>query len=93
LEVVCDARDIEVHADPMFSKVFQNLLFNTLKHGRHAQHVMIEVDGREEGLVIIYSDDGVGVPSENKGKIFEPGVGQNIGLGSILSGSSFRHVA
>jgi signal transduction histidine kinase len=84
LEVNCDVRDIEVYVDPMFSKVFQNLLINTIKHGGRAKHVKIETDEREEGLTIIYSDDGLGVPSEEKEKIFEPGVGQNIGLGLYI---------
>lgn len=84
LETICDVRDIEIYVDPMFSKVFQNLLMNTVKHGGHARRVKIEIDEREEGLAIIYSDDGAGVPSEEKEKIFEPGVGQNIGLGLYI---------
>jgi PAS domain S-box-containing protein len=83
-EVECSVRDFEIYADPMFSKVFQNLFINTIKHGQHSKRIIIEAEEQDEGLRIVCSDDGVGVPPQEKETIFDAGVGKNTGLGLYL---------
>jgi len=39
----------------------------------------------DPGLTILYEDDGVGVPAEEKERIFEKGVGKHTGFGLFLS--------
>ena len=78
--------DWRVYADPMIEKAFFNILENSLRHGERVTKVLINCEvSREDGtLRIIFSDNGIGVPDEEKEKIFEKGVGKNTGLGLFL---------
>ena len=78
-------QDLEVYADPLFAKVFYNLIDNALRHGGE-QLTTLRVSSRksEGGLIIYFEDDGVGIPPENKDLIFEHGFGKNTGLGLFL---------
>ncbi|MDD1693612.1 MAG: hybrid sensor histidine kinase/response regulator [Methanoregula sp.] len=83
-----DIRDIsiEIYADPLLSKVFGNLADNSIRHGRHVQHIIISAERHENGGVILrYQDDGDGVAEADKEKIFQKGFGKNTGLGLFLS--------
>jgi len=75
---------VSVFADPMIEKVFYNLLDNSMRHGENVTSISLERRETDDGLVIEYSDDGVGVPPENKERIFERGFGSNTGLGMYL---------
>jgi PAS domain S-box-containing protein len=76
--------DLEVLADPMFEKVFLNLLLNTRRHGEKATEVRVGYDEREGDVLITYQDDGIGIPSGEKEKVFERGFGKDSGLGLFL---------
>ena len=76
--------DLEILADPMFEKVFLNLLLNTRRHGGKASKVTVSSEERGEDLLIAYEDDGTGIPAEEKEKIFERGYGRDSGLGLFL---------
>jgi len=76
--------NVSVLADPMIEKVFYNLLDNSLRHGEKVTSISLERHETDEGLLIEYTDDGVGVPDENKERIFERGFGSNTGLGMYL---------
>lgn len=76
----------EVYADPLLSKVFENLIDNSLRHGKNVQHIMISTVAGEKGERILrYQDDGDGISDEDKKKIFQKGFGKNTGLGLFLS--------
>ncbi len=76
---------ISVYADAMIEKVLYNLVDNSMRHGNGV--TMLSLSYRMEGdaLIIEYSDDGVGVPDEDKERIFERGFGSNTGLGLFLT--------
>jgi PAS domain S-box-containing protein len=86
---------LEVFADPMLEKVFINLLENAARHGEWVRRIRVsfvekEVGGEGEGEgandgVIIVEDDGVGIPSEMKAKIFDQAFGRHTGYGLFLS--------
>lgn len=76
--------DLKILADPMFEKVFFNLLINTRRHGEKATKVVVDCEHRGEDIVIVYSDDGVGIPADEKEKIFNRGYGKDSGLGLFL---------
>lgn len=76
---------VEVYADPLIEKVFYNLMENSLRHGEHVSHVRFSIYEAESGLIICYSDDGVGIPIEDKEMLFEKGFGKHTGLGLFLS--------
>ncbi len=77
--------NLEIYADPILEKVFYNFLDNSVMHGQKV--TMITVSSREvpEGLVITWEDDGIGIPPEEKGKIFTRFFGKHTGLGLFLA--------
>ncbi|MCJ2532580.1 MAG: PAS domain S-box protein [Candidatus Thermoplasmatota archaeon] len=76
--------DLEVLVDPMFERVFLNLLTNTRRHGQNATQVVVEFEPRDDAVAIRYSDDGIGIPADKKEKIFQRGYGTDSGLGLFL---------
>lgn len=76
--------DLELYADPMLEKVFENLLDNSLRHGERVHMIRVSAMNRDDGMVLIWQDDGVGIPDEEKSDIFERGFGKNTGLGLYL---------
>jgi signal transduction histidine kinase len=84
VNVELDGRDVELFADPLIGKVFYNLIDNAVTHGEHVTRCTVTATGRGEGLVITFSDDGCGIPSFDKEKIFTQGFGSQTGLGLFL---------
>ena len=76
---------LEILADPMFGKVIFNLLENAIRHGETITRIAVSADTTSEDCTIIVQDDGVGVPTEMKHRIFERGVGSHTGFGLFLS--------
>jgi PAS domain S-box-containing protein len=76
---------LEVFADPMLDRVFSNLIENAIQHGKTVSSVVITYQILDDGLAIYVEDDGVGVPEENKERIFEYGFGSGGGLGLFLT--------
>jgi len=80
-----DCANIEVFADPLFEKVFYNLIDNSLRYGGDRMttiHVSSHDTG--EGLVIAFEDNGEGISADDKKHLFERGFGKNTGLGLFL---------
>jgi len=75
---------ISIFADPLIEKVFYNLVENAIRHGEHVTSITFTAKETSDGLTIIYEDNGVGIPSENKEKIFIRGFGKHTGLGLFL---------
>lgn len=78
--------DVEVFGDKLLGKVFYNLIDNALRYGGE-QMTAITVTASEEddSLVILFEDNGAGIPDEDKKKLFAKGFGKNTGLGLFLS--------
>lgn len=64
---------VEVFADPMFPKVLHNIVSNSLKHGQTVTAISLSYSEGPDGLTIVMEDNGVGVPAERKGDIFQRG--------------------
>ena len=75
---------IEVYADPLFERVFYNLIDNSLRYGDKLTRIQCSYQENERGLVLVYEDDGVGISMNDKPKIFNKGFGKNTGLGLFL---------
>lgn len=80
-----ETQNPEVFADLMLEKVFHNLIDNSLRHGGSVTAIRFGTIRNESGLTITYEDNGCGVPSGDKEKIFERGYGKNTGLGLFLA--------
>jgi PAS domain-containing protein len=77
-------KGFEVYADPILEKVFYNLMDNSLQHGEHVSTVRSSAREQDGSLIVVWEDDGVGIPFDEKTKIFEKGYGRNTGLGLFL---------
>jgi PAS domain S-box-containing protein len=84
IEVHIQLEGVEVYADKLLEKVFYNLMDNTLRHGKHATEIRIYYQETEEGILLLYEDNGVGVPEYEKSLIFKRGYGKNTGFGLFL---------
>jgi PAS domain S-box-containing protein len=82
--ITITTRDLEIYADPLIEKVFFNLIDNTLRHGGHVTCIRISCRMEGRNLSLMYEDDGVGIPNEEKERIFERGFGKNTGYGLFL---------
>jgi PAS domain S-box-containing protein len=80
-----DLPSLEIFADPLFEKVFYNLLDNALRYGGEAM-TMIRVHAKEtdNSLSLVVEDNGIGIPAGDKKRMFTRGFGKNTGLGLFL---------
>lgn len=76
---------LEIFADPLLEKVFFNLISNSLMHGERVTRIFFSAQQRDGAVVLVYEDDGVGIPDKDKKKIFEHGYGKNTGFGLFLT--------
>lgn len=84
--VEVDRPDLEVFADPLFEKVFYNLIDNTLKYGGEGlRTIQVTSNLDEKDLIITYADDGVGIAKGDRAQLFERGFGKHSGFGLFLS--------
>jgi len=77
--------NLEMYADPMLEKVFYTLMENTLRHGKTVTSIKFSYKFQTDNLVVIYEDNGVGIPAEYKEAIFERKFFTHTGFGLFLS--------
>lgn len=80
-----DCQEISIYADLMAEKVFSNLYDNTIRHSEGATGIKIHCRREEGDLVILWEDDGEGIPEAHKEKIFAHSFGKNTGFGLFFS--------
>jgi len=87
VEISVSILPVRVYADPISVKVVYNLLENALRHGGAGlTRVSVTTEERDGGeLVVVFGDNGAGVPADQKELIFTHGYGKNTGLGLTLS--------
>ena len=54
-------------------------------HGGGVTRIFFSAEQHEGALVLVYVDDGVGIPDKDKKRIFEHGYGKNTGFGLFLT--------
>ncbi|MCK4269051.1 MAG: ATP-binding protein, partial [Methanogenium sp.] len=77
--------DMEIFADQMLEKVFFNLIGNSKQHGENVTEISITFHESDKNGIIVFSDNGIGIPAEKKEKIFEKGYGGSSGYGLFLA--------
>ncbi len=76
---------VEILCDPLLDRIFKNMIENTINHAGNATTRITISSRRVDGnLKIIYEDDGIGIPDEEKELIFKAGYGKNHGYGLFL---------
>jgi signal transduction histidine kinase len=74
IEILGDNTQLHTYAGD-FSQVITNLIINSIIHGfnnSNSGNIKIEIKDNLDKVIIIYSDDGKGIPKENISKIFDP---------------------
>ncbi|MDD1694697.1 MAG: PAS domain S-box protein, partial [Methanoregula sp.] len=86
IRVLEETGNLAVFADPLFGKVFYNLIDNALRYGgQEMTKIRFFSQESEQGLAIYAEDDGAGIAVEDKKRLFERGFGHHTGLGLFLS--------
>jgi len=80
IKLVNECKGLSVLADSLLRQLFYNLIDNSLKYGEKLTQIKIHFEERKDSLVLMYEDDGVGIPLEAKSKLF--GEGYTTGKGS-----------
>ncbi|WP_292370836.1 sensor histidine kinase [Methanoregula sp. UBA64] len=73
-----------VYADPALEKAIGQLLDNAIRHGDHVTRIRISVQEDSGGALLVVEDDGIGIPKENKPRLFDRGFGKHTGWGLFL---------
>ena len=68
----------------MLEKVLYNLVENSIRHGGKITRVSFSFEYTGEDCILSYTDDGVGIPEDEKEMIFGKGYGKNTGLGLFI---------
>jgi signal transduction histidine kinase len=87
IKVVNDCHGLTVLADSFLRQLFYNFIDNTRKYGNKATIIRVYFEMAESGgLRLVYEDDGVGISTENKLKLFTEGysTGGSTGFGLFL---------
>ena len=84
VEIDVNLGTTEIFADSMIKKVFYNLIDNALRHGDHVTRIVFSSLETADGLLIVCEDTGVGIPPQDKTRIFDKGFGRDSGLGLFL---------
>jgi len=75
----------KIYASDLASMIFENLIDNTVRHGKATEIKVSHYFTPDSELVVVFEDNGKGVPIENKERIFEKGFGENTGMGLYLA--------
>ncbi|MGV8109221.1 ATP-binding protein [Methanospirillum sp.] len=80
ITIIHSLNDLDVKADRLIKKVFYNLIDNSIRHGITADTIIVSFEEGESGH-LIYQDNGIGIPDNEKEKIFCRGYGKGTGIG------------
>jgi PAS domain S-box-containing protein len=80
-----DCGNMEIFADPLLRKVFYNFFDNSFRYAPPFTTISVSCTEKEEGLSVVFADDGAGITEEVRRHLFERGFGKNTGLGLFLS--------
>jgi PAS domain S-box-containing protein len=84
VELVNECKGLTVKADSLLRQVFYNLIDNSLKHGEKVTKIRMHCKETKNKLHIIYEDNGIGIPEDQKQLIFKEGYGKGTGYGLYL---------
>ncbi len=86
-KIINDCHGLTVLADSFLRQLFYNFIDNTKKYGQKTTTIKVYYHNVDENnLTLIYEDNGVGIPSENKTNLFKEGfsTGGSTGFGLFL---------
>jgi PAS domain S-box-containing protein len=81
IKVSSDVNGLSIYSDPMIEKVFANLFENSVKHGKSVSIIEITFLKGEDWVEIYVKDDGQGIPSNVKPRMFDRNYMHRLGHG------------
>ena len=87
-KIVNECQGLSVLADSFLMQLFYNFVDNTRKYGKKTTTIRVYFEKADQGsLKLVYEDDGVGIPPENKPSLFKEGfsTGGSTGFGLFLT--------
>ncbi|MDO9324810.1 MAG: PAS domain-containing sensor histidine kinase [Methanoregula sp.] len=81
-EPACE--EFELFCDPLLTKVFQQLVDNSLRHGKKVSRISLRWELVEGGATMVYEDNGCGIPDSLKSTLFNRQNGKKTGYGLFL---------
>jgi signal transduction histidine kinase/ActR/RegA family two-component response regulator len=75
---------LTVLSDSLLRQLFYNLIHNSLVHGKNVLKIRAYYKERKDDLELVYEDDGIGIPEDEKEIIFKEGYGKGTGYGLYL---------
>ena len=81
---VNDCSRLLVLADSLLTQLFYNLIDDSLKHGQTVSKIRVCCKEANDHLKLIYEDNGIGIPENEKEIIFKEGYGKDSGYGLYL---------
>jgi CheY-like chemotaxis protein len=85
VSLVCDLSGLEIFTDPLIARVFYNLIHNAIRHGGGVSRITFSCSENPSGLLLVCEDDGVGIPSDEKLRLFDRVVGGSGKFGLFFS--------
>jgi PAS domain S-box-containing protein len=86
--IINECHGLRVLADSFLRQLFFNFVDNTRKYGKKITTIRVYFENADQDrLKLVYEDDGVGVPLENKQSLFKEGfsTGGSTGFGLFLT--------
>jgi len=85
IRVQSDLGGLEIYADPLLEQVFFAMVENSLLYGAGVSVIRLSFKETPDGIVLSIEDNGIGIPPQDKERIFTKGFGKNSGLGLFLA--------
>jgi len=76
---------LEIYGDPLLENVFFTLAENVILHGKKATEIRLWYYYSADEIVIVFEDNGCGIPEDLKEKVFERQYEEKKGIGLFLS--------
>ena len=77
-------QDLELFTDPLLTKVFHHLIEYSLSHGKIVSEISLLWRLENGGAIIVYEDNGCGIPETVRPTLFQREKGKNTGDGLFL---------
>jgi signal transduction histidine kinase len=87
-KIIMECHDVSVLADSFLRQLFYNFIDNTRKYGKKTTSILVYCEKTvDDELKLVYEDNGVGIPLENKEFLFKEGysTGGSTGFGLFLT--------
>lgn len=77
--------NLEIYADSMLEQVFFTLVVNILGEGKQVTEIRLFTKRTKDGLLLVFEDNGTGIPDEMKQTVFDRKNGYQAGVSLFLA--------